>query len=729
MGTGPADSRARRGVNIERKACVIALGLLIAFVLVAPGATTSQAAKSPTADPLTTEERMALLQIDYDYAWSELEYLSGLGEKVTGAEVGAQKYVYNVLSALPLDLVTWEAFPTHRWIHYGTSMNIVSPVVESIEVTTYGDSFSVWGRDEGRPYYFGNSNGGKTLVAEVVYVGYGTKAEFDAVGDLHGAIALIKRDDSLTYWPNVMLEEAHYHNACAGLFFHYSGTNPLPDGIKQDAVGGSLPAFSISDRSAWHILDLLDAGPVVLEITGQVDFVSEEKGESANVVAYLYGETRPDEYVLFSAHIDTWWWGTNDDISGVVCVLEYARLFSTLKAEGKFVNDRTLVFCIFGCEELGGPRDTWYNWLIGSYEFVKRHPEIVDRTVVDLNLDMCSLKKTSGRNWVEVSFEMNDFLIDAINDLGLTGSVTYYNPIYSWIDAWSFQAKAGTSAINLNWVANQDETYHTQLDNMDLADPGTLKIALDMYVVLGIRADHALVLPINLMNTLDWVASYLSAGKAEAPEAAAWFAEVQTVLDALKEQVSMVSAYAAELQAAYDGATTPATKASVMECADDLNDALYEARKIINIWTFGEGGVMASWDVFVRPHQHSHDMKFVNDAISALNKGRTNIALSALESVYTMEWGKLFGRGTYLDVMGWMINDEMYWGAVWDQQQAYVDVQWIYLGLKDGSLSKADAISALLGIKNGQLIPWLEEDLATLEMAYTEAAAVLSSVG
>src|SRR4030042_140453 len=123
---------------------------------------------------------------------------------------------------------------------------------------------------------------------------------------------------------------------------------------------------------------------------------------------------------------------------------------------------------------------------------------------------------------------------------------------------------------------------------MDLADPATLKIALDLYVVLSIRADHALVLPINLMNTLDWVNSYLAAGVAEAPEAAAWFAEVQAALDELMGRVSEATAYAAELQAAYDSAGTPGAKASVMARADDLNDALYEARKTINIWTFGE---------------------------------------------------------------------------------------------------------------------------------------------
>jgi len=708
------------------KSRVLVLSILLATLMIVPSVAYALPMGKGPATGLSSEEKMILSQINYAYAWSELEYLSSIGEEVTGAEVNSQRYVFDVLSSLPLDAVVWEPFPTHRWLHEGTTLTVLSPVVENIEVTTYGDSFSIYGIDEGVPYYFGNENGGKTLVAPLVYAGYGTKAEFDALGDLNGAVALVCRDDSLTYWPNVMLEEARHHGASACIFYHYYGTYPLPDGIKQDAVGGSIPAFSISDRSAWHLLDLLSMGPVTVSITGRADFVSEEIGESANVVAYLYGDTRPDEYVIFSAHIDRWWWGTNDDLSGIACVLEYARLFSTLKAQGKFSNDRTMVFVSFGCEELGGPRSTWYNWLIGSYEFVKAHKDIVSKTVVDLNLDMCSLKRTSGRNWVEMSFELNEFVTDAIGDLGLTGAVGYYNPVYSWIDAWSFQAKAGTSAASLNWVYNQDETYHTQLDNMELADPETLKIAIDLWVVLGIRADHALVLPINMMNTLNWVESYLQAGMAEAPAAKPLFEEVQKTLSELKGTMSAVNEYAKQLQAMYDAATSPAKKAKVKALADDLNDALYEARKMINVWTFGEGGVMGSWDVFVRPHQHSHDLSYVNSAISALERNRVNIAMKALETVYTMEWGKLFSRQTYLDVMGWMINDEMYWGGEWDQQQAYVDVQWIYLGLKYKTMTIPDAISALEDIRDGQLIPWLVEDLNTLKTAYIEANSVLA---
>ena len=136
-----------------------------------------------------------------------------------------------------------------------------------------------------------------------------------------------------------------------------------------------VPAISISPRSAQHIQDLLEAGPVTLEIEGRVDTLSEKFSESVNVAGILRGTTRADEYVVISGHIDTWWAGSNDDCSSIAVVLELARLFSEARTLGTFVNERTLVFMSVGAEETGGPGGTWYNWLVGSYEFVLAHPE------------------------------------------------------------------------------------------------------------------------------------------------------------------------------------------------------------------------------------------------------------------------------------------------------------------------------------------------------------------
>jgi hypothetical protein len=98
-----------------------------------------------------------------------------------------------------------------------------------------------------------------------------------------------------------------------------------------------------------------------------------------------------------------------------------------------------------------------------------------------------------------------------------------------------------------------------------------------------------------------------------------------------------------------------------------------------------------------------------------------------LENVYSMEWGHRFSRSAYLSVMDGMMNTDMYWGAAWDQQQEYVDVQGIYLDLRDGRIKPAAARTALEMVRASQLIPWLREDLTAMGSAWDRAAGILNA--
>ena len=678
---------------------------------------------------LTAEEVAVLDGLDYAAAWNDLAYLAGLGEKVAGteAERSAQQYVYDRLSAMAMDKVVWETFPVASWTHYGTTMEIVSNGYEDVQTTTYGDSYSIWGYENHKMYTFGNENGGKTLVAPVVDCGLGTMDEFDAIGDLAGAIALIHRDDNVQGWNNVPAFEASLHGASAAVFYGYFAGADLPEGIKQDSVGGPVPILSISPISAMHIKDLMVTGPVVLKVDGQVDMLSEKFAESVNVAAYMIGTTRPNEYVVISGHIDCWWAGANDDSSSIAAMLEFARLFSEARMAGTFLNERTLVFCSVGAEEEGGPQGTWYNWLVGSYEFVQAHPDIMNGLAMELNMDGVSFKKTSGRYWVENTWELNSFVYKALVDLGVSGQVGFYNPIWSWTDAWSFAAKGGGSTVQVMWPAGFDPYYHTQIDDMPLQDPEPFDLVLRLYTLMGIRSAHALVIPLEFQYTVDWAASFLKSEKMTVPSEAKNIDKDLAALTALRTQAVAANKYAASLNAQYAAAKKPAEKTAIWEKANALNRALIDARRIITPWTLGEGGLMGSWDVFLRSDQHAHDLGCIDSAVAALNRGRTSNALAALGTVYTMEWGKYFSRGSYLDTFNNMMNTFMYWGDDFDQQQAYVDVHWIYLGLKDGSLSGPDALNALKSIRNDQLIPWFEADLQIQAWAWTSGAGILDA--
>ena len=713
-----------------RKRVVLALCIASMFVMVVPSVAIA-GGPGKVAHGLTPQERAVLGNLDYDRAWATLAHFTGPDqERLVGSSqvLSAQQEIYDMFSAMGMDAVEMEHFDTKTWVNGGTTMKIVSPVEMDLEVATYVDSYSIWGTDHGKPYYLGNSEDGKTLTAPVVDCGKGTDAELAAAGDLTGKIALIQRDDDQQGWPNVPDMDAAVHGAVAALFYGYYDGYPLPEGIKQDVVEGPIPALSTSINAANAIKAQLETGAVVqLSVSGRGDLVGDNLGRGTNVAAYIYGTKYPDQYVVFSAHIDNYWGVASDDTSGIACVLEYAHVFSQARALGLFNPERTLVFCSFDGEEFGGPDGGWYNWLIGSYEFVKAHRSLVDRTVIDLNLDMCSIPKSSGKYWLEQSPEINVFVKPALDDLGMTGQVGYYNPAYSWVDAWSFHAKGGTSSINAWWVVNQDEVYHTACDNMTYNALVPMKLIIQIYTLLGMRASECLVLPVNIQDMVTYAQGYMKSDALLASSDCS-FADAQNALDALKEKVSAVNIYAASLQSSYAAAKNDGQRAAIAAKADALNEALYSARKTVNVWTMGEGGTMGSWDVFPREHQHSNDIGAINAALAQLDRGRVGNALKSLETVYDMEWGHLCSNATYNWILDSMINDVMYWGGEWDQQQAYVNVLWIYNGLKDGSLSISGASAALNSIKTTQLDPWLAEDLLSLQTAWLGAAGTLDSV-
>lgn len=714
---------------MNRTAVAVSLAFVMTVLAAVPLVGGAPTTGTGSSSGLTPNEAKIINGLDYDNAWRHLEYLSSLGEKAAGTpqEALAQSYVYKEFSKLPMDEIWWETFPVEQWIHYGTKLKVVSNGYEDIPTVTLGSGPSVWGENDYKPYYFGNANDGKTLIADLVDVGLGTAADFDAVGNVAGMIALVHRNDDIQGWPDTAAREAQLHGVLAVMFYGYYTGNDLPEGIKQDSSFSPMPAISISPTSAWHLQDLLAAGSVTVQIDGRVDILSEKFSKSINVAAVMRGTTRPNEYVVISGHIDTWWDGSSDDCSSIAAMLELARLLSEARAAKLFTNERTLIFSSVGAEEVGGPDGTWYNWLVGSYEFVLAHPKVMNGLAVELNMDGVSFTRSSGRYWIENTWETNSMVSKAISDLGVGGMVGFYNPIWSWTDAWSFGAKGGGSAIQMMWMAGFDPYYHTQFDDMAVQGHELLDLVLKLHGLMAMRAANALVLPLDLTATCDWATARLKTEKMTIPAEAKNIDKALSALSGLRAQAVAANGYGKILTDMYAKASTPAEKKGIWNHANELNRAIIDARRIVTPWTIGEGGIMGSWDVFLRPDQHVNDLAYVNSAITALSKGQTGNAVAALSNVYTMQWGKYFSLQTYEDEMDSMDKCFMYWGDDFDQQQAYVDVYGIYFGLKDGTMTKAAALTALNDIKNTQLVPWLEADLQVMGWAWTQGAGILDA--
>ena len=120
----------------------------------------------------------------------------------------------------------------------------------------------------------------------------------------------------------------------------------------------------------------------------------------------------------------------------------------------------------------------------------------------------------------------------------------------------------------------------------------------------------------------------------------------------------------------------------------------------------------------------------VANAISMLAEGSLDDSMNAMEDVYAMEWAPLCSLETYNTVIDRMYSDQedqMYWAGEFDQQQEYIRIYDIYLGLGNGTISITEAQLLLESMRDCCLIPWLQEDLLTLEWAWLEAADILSA--
>lgn len=101
-----------------------------------------------------------------------------------------------------------------------------------------------------------------------------------------------------------------------------------------------------------------------------------------NVTATLRGASDPDRAVYIGCHHDAWNCGAADAMCGMIALVEAARSFSTLAAQGHRPA-RSIVFCAWGAEEFG---------IIGSSEWVEGHRDALLRDAVAyINLDMASM--------------------------------------------------------------------------------------------------------------------------------------------------------------------------------------------------------------------------------------------------------------------------------------------------------------------------------------------------
>jgi len=97
-----------------------------------------------------------------------------------------------------------------------------------------------------------------------------------------------------------------------------------------------------------------------------------------NLIATLKGSEFPDQWIVRGNHHDAWVHGASDPVSGMVALMEEARVIGQLAKAGQRPK-RTLVYCGWDAEEQG---------LLGSTEWVEDHrDELQQKAVAYINTD------------------------------------------------------------------------------------------------------------------------------------------------------------------------------------------------------------------------------------------------------------------------------------------------------------------------------------------------------
>ncbi len=179
-----------------------------------------------------------------------------------------------------------------------------------------------------------------------------------------------------------------------------------------------------------------------------------------NTVAEIKGTEKPDEYVMLSAHFDSWdgATGATDNGTGTIVMMEAMRILKKIYPNPK----RTILVGHWGSEEQG---------LNGSRAFVEDHPEIVANIQALFNQDNGTgrVVNTSGAGFADAKNYYGKWLetVPADYKKGLTTTFPG-SPAGGGSDNASFVA-AGVPAFSLSSLSWSygNYTWHTNRDTYD----------------------------------------------------------------------------------------------------------------------------------------------------------------------------------------------------------------------------------------------------------------------
>ena len=300
-----------------------------------------------------------------------------------------------------------------------------------------------------------------------------------------GKIVLV--DGYMGYWMYRDIFEA----GAVGFITYDGNANYVDKDIDQREL---RPHVSKGDKILGVNINAKDAIRIINEGVKTAKIVVEQdeyKGVSRNVIADIKGST--DEYIVFTAHYDSTSLsqGAYDNMSGSIGLLGIAEYFLSN------LHNYSLRFIWCGSEERG---------LLGSKAYVNAHESELEKTVLNINLDM-------------IGCIMGKFIACCTAEEALVHYINYYASEYGFgiatrQDVYSSDstpfADKGVPAVSFARAAGRDlAPIHNSYDTVAVMKMEQMQKDIDFITAFASRMANAALCPVareipdNMKEKLD----------------------------------------------------------------------------------------------------------------------------------------------------------------------------------------------------------------------------------
>ncbi len=341
--------------------------------------------------------------------------------------------------------------------------------------------------------------------AELIYVGPGNNENYYKEKDVKDKIILVNGPPELAR--RIGVEKFGAIGIVA-----YSSSHPEFDldqvgwnSIRVTEKDKETFAFMISTRMGNELRDILERNEkIVLRASCKTQMVPYKE---ECVTALIKGDERPDEELIFTAHVFEGFakQGANDNASGCVALMETARVIQNFKDSGKIKLKRSIRF-LFVPE------------ISGTASFLEKFPEIKEKIYANINEDMVGealiknnsifqIKRTphslpSYLNDVVASLvewigEVNRINLKRTPPLSIYAPTGTRDPFYYAIDSYDGGSDhivfvdGGVKIPAVMLICWPDMWYHTDRDTPDKSDPTQLKRVVVLSVASAIFLSNA----------------------------------------------------------------------------------------------------------------------------------------------------------------------------------------------------------------------------------------------